>query len=379
MIKPIESCGVMTVNKAAAVWMLIGALVALPAGAAEEPANLITVQAGGAGAGYALDAATEAVRQATLSTQVPGAIVALRVKAGDRVRAGQELVRIDARAAELQVTSSGAQLEAAQAQLRVAARELDRQKQLYERKFVSQGALDRAQGEWEAAQANVAALQAQTRATRVQTNFFEISAPFDGVVSEVPVVLGDMALPGRPLVVMHDPATLRLVAAVPQSLLGRAAKAATTLKYEIPGVVDAPAGAAPAQLLPALDPVTHTGQLRIALPAGLAGAAPGLYARVWLPAEAGGAAAAGAANRILVPQAAIVRRAELTGVLVVDAAGTRRLRQVRLGATQGDRVEVLSGLRPGERIVATPLPAGSVPATPAATPAASGAPAKDRP
>ena len=75
-----------------------------------------------------LEATVEAVRQAVLSTQVPGAIVSLSVKAGDRVRSGQELLRVDARAAQQQVLGSNAQLQAAQAQLKVAALDLNRQK-----------------------------------------------------------------------------------------------------------------------------------------------------------------------------------------------------------------------------------------------------------
>ena len=100
-----------------------------------------------------LDAVVEAVRQATLSSQVPGAIVALNVKVGDKVRAGQALIHIDARAAQQQVVGSSAQLDAAQAAQRVAAKELDRQKQLFQKQYISQGALDRAQAQWESAQA----------------------------------------------------------------------------------------------------------------------------------------------------------------------------------------------------------------------------------
>ena len=159
------------------------------------------------------------MRQAVLSTQVPGAIVSLSVKAGDRVRSGQELLRVDARAAQQQVLGSNAQLQAAQAQLRVAALDLNRQKQLFERQFISQGAMDKAQMEFEAAQAQVDAMQAQNKAAQVQTGFYVVHAPYDGIVSDVPVVLGDMAMPGRPLVVMYAPGNMRLSAAVPQSLV----------------------------------------------------------------------------------------------------------------------------------------------------------------
>ncbi|WP_322993785.1 efflux RND transporter periplasmic adaptor subunit [Limnohabitans sp.] len=301
-----------------------------------------------------LDAVVEAVRQATLSAQVPGAIVSLNVKAGDRVRAGQELLRIDASAAQQNVVGNTAQLEAAQANLRVASKELDRQKQLFQKQYISQGALERAQAQYEAAQAQVQAQQAQTRAAQTQTGFFSVRAPFNGVVSDVPVTLGDMAMPGRPLVTLHDPSALRVSAAVPQSMIEDVRKQLKTVRYEIAGHTSV--AAASAQLLPAVDPVTHTAQLRVALPAGAEGLVPGMFVRVWVPVSASSEAVKTGAKdgRVFLPLTAIVRRAEMTGVYVMDAQGKPRLRQVRLGRTTGQTVEVLSGVSAGEQVVTEP-------------------------
>ena len=303
-----------------------------------------------------LDAVVEAVRQATLSSQVPGAIVALHVKAGDSVRAGQALMQIDARAAQQQVVGSTAQLEAAQVAQRVAASELERQKQLFQKQYISQAALDRAQAQWESAQAQVQSVQAQTQAAKTQTGFFVIQAPFSGVVSELPVTLGDMAMPGRPLLVMHDPAALRITAAVPQALLGGLAARLQAVRFEVQGLAtlsDAlrKAPGPQMQLLPTVDASTHTAQLRIALPAGLQGVTPGLFARVWIPSDK--PTAPGSA-KVFVPTPAIVQRGEMSGVYVLDAQGQPRLRQVRLGPVQGGQVEVLSGIRPGEQVATDP-------------------------
>ncbi len=299
-----------------------------------------------------LDAVVEAVRQATLSTQVAGAIVSSTVKAGDRVRAGQELLRIDASAAQQQVVGSNAQLEAAQANLTVAGKELERQKQLFQKQYISQGALDRAQAQWEAAQAQVQAQQAQTRVAQTQTGFFSVRAPFNGVVSEVPVSLGDMAMPGRPLITLHDPSALRISAAVPQSLMEGVQRQLKSVRYEIAGQTVPAAKETVAQLLPSVDPVTHTAQLRIALPAGALGLVPGMFARVWVPAENSKNVAKD--GRVYLPVTAIVRRAEMTGIYVLDAQGKPRLRQVRLGRTVGSNVEVLTGVSEGDQVVSTP-------------------------
>ena len=367
--------------------MSLVALVALSivgaASAAESVAEgvaLATVElrsAAGQSNQASLDGVVEAVRQTRLSTQVAGAIVALQVKAGDRVRAGQELLRIDASAAQQGVAASASQVEAAQAQLKVAASELARQRQLHQKQYISQAALERSQAQWEAAQAQVNALQAQTRVAQAQSGFFLLKAPYAGVVSEVAVTLGDMALPGRPLLTLHDPSALRVTAAVPQALLGSLSSRLDQVRYEINGLAGSAARLQPAsvELLPTIDAASHTAQIRLALPpagaagatggAGATGAAstavmPGLFARVWLPAGAASASSKAEPQRLFLPASAILRRAELTGAYVIDAQGKPRLRQVRLGRTSGDQVEVLTGLRPGDKVAADPQAAAAV-------------------
>jgi multidrug efflux system membrane fusion protein len=338
----------------------LAALALQSAALAADSAAKATVAVTGAAdaSSTSLEAVVEAVRQTTLSAQVPGSVVAVLVRAGERVKAGQALVRIDARAAQQNVAGSAAQVEAAQAGLNVAGTELERQKQLLQKQYISQAALDRAQAQYLAAQAQVKALQAQTRAAQTQTGFFVLNAPYAGVVSEVPATLGDMAMPGRPLVVMHDPSALRVVASVPQTLLSGLGDKLAAVRYEIPGVAGMSSPRAPTQtqLLPTMDPATHTAQLRLTLPAGTPGAGPGavpgMFARVWLPAASG--SAPGVGEQLYLPAAAIVRRGEMTGVYVVDAQGQPRLRQVRLGRSAGDRIEILSGVSKGEQVLADP-------------------------
>ena len=329
--------------------------------AADAPALKVTTPQGAATtqAESSLDAVVEAVRQTNLSVQVAGAVVALHVKAGDRVKAGQPLLRIDARAAQQNVVGSGAQVDAAQANLAVASKELERQKQLLQKQYISQAAYDRAQAQWDAAKAQVKALQANNQAAQTQSDFFVVNAPYAGVVSDVSVTLGDMALPGKPLLTVYDPAALRVTAAVPQAMLAAAHAQPQAVRYELPGVAGygTPRQAAQVQVLPAVDPVTHTGQIRLNLPVGIEGLAPGLFARVWLPGS--GAAQAGA-ERLYVPVSAVVRRAEMTGVYVINAQGKPGLRQVRLGPIAGDRVEVLSGLRKDDKVAVEPQLAGAV-------------------
>ena len=332
---------------------------------ASTPAPLVTTpaRAAGSGASASFDGVVEALRQTGIAAQVSGAVVQLDVKAGDRVRAGQLLLRIDARAADQASLASDAQVRAAQAAQDVATKEYERQQQLHAQRFISAAALDRARAEYQAALAQAQAQSAQAGAARTMSGLHVVRAPYAGVVSEVSVTLGDMALPGRPLLTLYDPTALRVAAAVPQSALGllpapapvaapvgkspAAAPAATPVRVELATLPAAERMQTPraVQVLPAADAATHTMTVRADLPPGLAGVVPGQFARLWLPGDGTGRGAG-----VWLPASAVVRRAELAGVYVPDAQGRPLLRQVRLGRTQGSEVEVLSGVAAGERV-----------------------------
>ncbi|MBP8007007.1 MAG: efflux RND transporter periplasmic adaptor subunit, partial [Burkholderiales bacterium] len=115
----------------------------------------------------AAEATIEAVKQATLGTQVAGRIVELSVRAGDTVRAGQVLARIDARAADAAVAASRSQLAEAEANLANAKRVHERNKALVAQKFVSQAAVDQSESAYQAALAQVEAVRANAGSAAV--------------------------------------------------------------------------------------------------------------------------------------------------------------------------------------------------------------------
>jgi len=307
----------------------------------------------------AFDGVVEAVRHTQIAAQVAGTVIRLDAKVGDHVVAGQVLLRLDARAADQNALASDAQVQAARATLDVAAKDFERQKMLFQKNYISQAALERAESEFKSTQAQVNAQQAQSGAARTQSGFYIVRAPFAGVIAEVPVSLGDMAMPGRALLTLYDPTALRVTAAVPQTVAARSG-ATPSPRIELPGLPAANQWIVPArvQLLPIVDAATHTVDLRAELPPGTSGVAPGMFARLWLPVS--GASSAAGALPLRVSGAAIVRRAEMTGLYVLDPGGKPVLRQVRLGRVEGDQVEVLSGLMPGERVVADPQAAARV-------------------
>jgi RND family efflux transporter MFP subunit len=338
------------------LWLLMAALAAghgstLAANPVVPALASVVAEGGNAANETSHDGVVEAVRQTVIAAQVPGAIVALLVKPGDPVKAGQVLARIDSHAAEQNALASDATVRAARASLDVATKDFERQKQLYDKSYISQAALERAEAQFKATQAQVAAQLAQAGVAHVEAGFHTVRAPYAGVVSEVPVSLGDMALPGRPLLTLYDPSALRVTAAVPQ---GAAEPGATALaRLELPA---AQQWVKPLRVtaLPAADSATHTVQVRFDLPA-TPGLVPGMFARAWIPSQAVNDA------RVYVPSKTIVRRAELTALYVINSDGRALLRQVRLGRSAGDRVEVLSGLSAGERVALDPQAAGRQP------------------
>ncbi len=324
-------------------------LINIPA--QSQPVATAIVQSGAAGDIYVADGYVEAVRQTVIAAQVAGRVTALAVKAGDSVRSGQVLARIDDRAAQQQSQASAAQVGAARAQLDVAQKEFERSQRLYQKRYISQAAMDQAEAQFKSAQAQARAQLAQAEAAGTETSLHVLHAPYGGVVASVATEVGDMAVPGKPLMTVYDPAALRVVATLPEGYIA-ALKKSAAVKLEFPG---APAElrsqtAQTVTLLPTQDAASHTLQLRLGLH-GNVKLIPGAYARAYLPLNAQGG------GELTIPLGAVVKRTELYAVYVAAANGKFLLRQVRLGRVTGERVAVLAGLEAGERVALDPVAA----------------------
>lgn len=287
--------------------------------------------------GFPADAVVEAVQQATVAAQVAGRVVEMKIDAGQVVKKGELLMRIDAREA-----AEAAQ--AARSQLATVEAAYARTKHLRDQNFVSQAGLDKARADYDAAKA--AAAQAG-----VGLGYASVTAPIAGVVALRHVEQGEMASPGRPLATIFDPAGLRVTASVPQYKLP-AMRGVREARVEFPELGRSVA-AASVTLLPTADAATHVSQVRVNLPAGadaIVGVVPGMFARVHF--------VTGKATRMTVPAPAVVRHGEMSAVYVEGDAGLS-LRQIRLGEAVGDNeIEVLAGLVAGERVVLDPVRAG---------------------
>ena len=302
-----------------------------------------------------VEGVVEAVKTSLISSQVTGSITAIPVRVGDYVKAGQLLARVDARMATQQALSNQAQTSAAQAQLDAASKEYERKRHLFEKQYISQAALDHAESDYKTAVAQTKSQLAQAGIAGVQSGLHSINAPYAGMVAEVLVEVGDMALPGQPLVRIYDASELRVVVNVPQSQLA-------LIKQQ--GTVKVIVGAAKMAentlnitqytVLPTVDPISNTVKLRLALPKNLKTIAPGMFARATFTLNA-----AEGKIQLYIPLKAVIKRSELVAVYVLDAHGRPQLRQVKLGRVQGDSVEVFAGLQIGETLAEDPIAAAN--------------------
>jgi len=294
---------------------------------------------------YVAEGVVEAVQQSVISPQVSGRITQLTVRAGDRVQKGQLLVKIDSQAAAQQANVSQAQVSSAKAQLDVARKEFERQQYLFKKNYLSQAALDQAEAQFKATEAAVRGSSAQAGAADTQTGFYTLTAPYSGTVADVAATVGEMALPGKPLLTLYDPAEMRVVASLPQSKVAQLPSKAV-VRLELTALPEAQRWqqATSVTALPTADSGSQSVQVRLVLPESAARFTPGMFARAHFPLAGDQQA------RLLIPQRAVVRRTELTAVYVLMPNEQVKLRQIRLGKPQGDEIEVLAGVSAGESV-----------------------------
>jgi RND family efflux transporter MFP subunit len=298
-----------------------------------------------------LDAAgvAEPLQRATLSTKLMGTVTEVLVKEGDRVSAGQLLVRLDARdlaAKEQQVAASVAEAEA---MLRDAETQAGRIRALYADSAATRAQLDQVETGLARAQAGVRAARAAATELGAVSSYAAIRAPFAGIVTKRFVDPGAFAAPGAPLVAVQDASQLRIAVHVAPDAV-RDLRRGGVIEATIEG---RPVRATIEGIVPAMAGNLYT--INAIVPnregAHLAGSA----ATVLLPT--------GSRSALVVPAAAVTREGDLTGVRVRGAA-TDDVRWVRLGRAHGDVIEVETGLRAGEQVV--------VPAQPVTTASAAG-------
>jgi multidrug efflux pump subunit AcrA (membrane-fusion protein) len=314
----------------------------------------------------------QARHAAGIASRVLAPVSSVRVRPGDRVRAGQTLVELDGRqldadrrraAAALAAAENGARaaeadVRAADASFALARATQERIASLFERRSATpqehdetKAALGAAEARLTGARARAAGAAAAVEAARaasdaasVAASYAVIAAPYDGVVSERQADPGDMAVPGQPLLTLEDTRGLEFEVRLDEARASAVAPGqVVSIRFDA-----APAGEAAVQghvvEIGRVDPASHSFIVRLDLPAR-----PPLRSGTF-----GRAAFAGPGHRaLIVPSAAVVRRGQLLFVFTVD--GDRaRLRPISIGQEHPDGIEVTAGLAEGELVVTNP-------------------------
>lgn len=302
--------------------------------------NVATFAAGQTGVDLVLPARVKAAEEVTLSARISARLTLLPAREGRRVHHGDPIAVFAAPEIQRSLAAARAELASAQLSQAVAARQEARMDSLYVRHVIAERDHDVAADARRSADARLAAVQAALDALE---NGSTVRAPFDGVVVRVHADPGADLTAGSPLVDLRSDRGVEVLADVPEEAVGRLDAATMSVQ-----VGDGPWR--PARLARLEGMTDWRVRSRTAHLSFDGDAEPGAYARVSLAGRPAGAEAGS------VPVGSLVSRGALAGVFVIEG-DQARLRWLKLGRARGNRVEVLTGLEPGERFV---LSAGSL-------------------
>ena len=285
----------------------------------------------------------EPLRRATLSVEAPGRVVALMIENGQRVEAGDILLRLDVGRTAVAASAARATVAQAQAALAQAERERGLADRLARSGSASRRSLEQAQDAAAIARAALASAEAQARVTRRGLTEAVLRAPFSGTIVERRVEMGEYVAPGTPVAVLMDMSSLtadvlldprdaldvRPGAAVTAHVFARPGERFTGEVLRVGQAIDAQTRRLPVEV------EIHDPQNRLR---------PGLVARhevVVGPAE----------TVVTIDADCAFERFGSTQVYTIDADGVAHRREVSLGQVEGGRAIVLGGLEPGDRAV----------------------------
>ncbi len=323
-----------------------------------------------------------------ISSRVTGTILRVHFRDGDLVRAGQVLVEIDDRDAaarmakaqagiqeaeqmlaetEQNIRAADAARAAAEAEKNLAVSTFQRYQVLFDRKSVSLQEFEEAQTRVKArtaqadqandtlkslqarkgqALARIEQAKAEVAQAQLSQGYTRIVSPLTGLVTAKQAEVGAMASPGSPLLTIEDNQSYRVEALVEDSRVPTI-RLGQEVKVYLPALGPGSETGRVSEISAAADPVSRSSIVKIDLPSS-AGRTDhpvrsGLYAKAVFPS--------GKKQVLTIPRRAVSFNGQLEQVYIVDAAQTARLRLIKTGQTYGDRIEILSGLREGERVI----------------------------
>jgi RND family efflux transporter MFP subunit len=312
-----------------------------------QAADVAEVQPMPLAGGVLLTGTLNPSRIVEVRAQVPGLVSRLAVDRGVTVRSGQLVAVIEAEGIRSAAAGAQAQVSAAQANVAVARQRLESAKKLFERGAISEIDMKTAQAGYEAAEGQLAAARAQASAAGESARRASVTSPIAGEVSSRVVSQGEAVSPGDPLVTVVNSSELELAGQIP---VQQAANVRPGQKVEF--TLDAYPGqkfeGRVARVEPTADPATRQVGVYLRLPNTGRRIVGGLFAT--------GRVVTGEADSVLsVPAAAVRTEGKSTFVYVIE-----QNRLVRRDVVSGlldpvsGRVEIVSGVRLGERVLAVP-------------------------
>lgn len=307
------------------------------------PEDVIVIKRGELQTGPRISGTLQAATRAVMRAETSGAVVAIGPELGERVKKGELLARIEAKALGDVTTSARSGLESAKAQYDLAKREVQRTEALVKGGALAQRELDRARSQLTAAGAEVTRARAQLASSQSQLGDATVRAPITGVVARRAVSVGDVVSPGSELYEVIDPSTMRLDASIASDDLSVIAPG-KTVDFEVRGYPGQKFTGTIARVAPAADPVTRQIQVLVDIPNPGGKLVAGLYAE--------GRVAVEKREALIAPLGAIDSSGDQPTVLRVKNGVIERA-SVALGVRdeRAEVVEVTGGLAPGDVLV----------------------------
>lgn len=297
-------------------------------------------------AGPRVSGVLDAAAKAVLRAEAGGEVRVVAAEVGQAVHKGDVLARIEGGVASAGDLSAGAGVTAAEQDVALTQRELERVRRLVEAGAVASRELDAVEAQAEGARARLKDARSRKAQAGKQLQGTVVRAPLDGVVSERAVSQGDVVAPGSPLFTVLDPSSLRLYGAVPADVVASLRVGAPVL-LTVQGHGAQPFSGVVERVAPAVDPTTRQIPVIVSLPNTPGTLLAGLFAE--------GRVALATSEGLVVPADALTTTLEGVTVLRVRAGTVDRIVvTIGLRDEEGERVQVTGDLAVGDLVLVGP-------------------------
>lgn len=307
------------------------------------PENIAVVDSARIQSGPLLSGRLAPVQSSSIRAQVAGTVQQVLAEAGQPVRKGEVLLRIESSSIREAYVSAQSGVRSAEAAYDVARRNYERAVRLDSAGAIAARDVEDARSRMINAEAAAADARARLVSAQRELSHTEVRAPFAGVISERPVNAGDVVQIGTLLVTVVDPSSMRLEASVPADQL-RQVRVGAPVDFTVSGYEGRVFTGRVERISPAVDPATGQVKLYVEIPNSRQALVAGLYAD--------GRVASEATTGLAVPEDALASRAASPTVVRLNHGVVEEV-PVELGLRDNvaEQVEIVSGVAPGDTLL----------------------------